>query len=124
MSEERKRTKVFSDAQAALHDLTDGIRLMSGGFGLCGIPENSIQEIARQGIKKIHAISNNIGNSGRGLAILLKNRQIVEATCSFVGGNPELLFHPPPPCRNPWECKNLEFPCQQRECVLKTSPAV
>ena len=90
MSEKRKRTKVFSDAQAALHDLTDGIRLMSGGFGLCGIPENSIKEIARQGIKNIHAISNNIGNSGRGLAILLKNRQIVEATCSYVGGNPDL----------------------------------
>ena len=90
MSEKRKCTKVFSDAQAALHDLTDGIRLMSGGFGLCGIPENSIHEIARQGIKNIHAISNNIGNSGRGLAILLKNRQIVEATCSYVGGNPDL----------------------------------
>ena len=90
MCEARKKTKVFADAQAALHDLTDGIRLMSGGFGLCGIPENSIHEIARQGIKHIHAISNNIGNSGRGLAILLKNRQIVEATCSYVGGNPDL----------------------------------
>ncbi len=84
------QTKVFADAQAALHDLTDGIRLMSGGFGLCGIPENSIKEIARRGIKNIHAISNNIGNSGRGLAILLKNRQITEATCSYVGGNPDL----------------------------------
>jgi 3-oxoacid CoA-transferase subunit A len=90
MSEASKHSKVFSDARGALHDLTDGIRLMSGGFGLCGIPENSIHEIARQGIKNIHAISNNIGNSGRGLAILLKNRQIVEATCSYVGGNPDL----------------------------------
>lgn len=90
MSEKQKPTKVYVDARAALHDLTDGIRLMSGGFGLCGIPENSIKEIARQGIKNIHAISNNIGNSGRGLAILLKNRQITEATCSYVGGNPDL----------------------------------
>ncbi len=82
--------KVYSDARGALHDLRDGIRLMSGGFGLCGIPENSIKEIRRQGIKDIHAISNNIGNSGRGLALLLRQRQICEATCSFVGGNPDL----------------------------------
>jgi 3-oxoacid CoA-transferase subunit A len=90
MSEKLKNTKVFADARSALHDLADGMRLMSGGFGLCGIPENSIHEIERQGIKQIHAISNNIGNSGRGLAILLKKRQIIEATCSYVGGNPDL----------------------------------
>ena len=90
MSDNNNRSKVYENAQQALFDLRDGMRLMSGGFGLCGIPENSIQEIARQGIKGIHAISNNIGNSGRGLAILLKNRQIVEATCSYVGGNPDL----------------------------------
>jgi 3-oxoacid CoA-transferase subunit A len=83
-------TKVFSDARHALHDLRDGISLMSGGFGLCGIPENSIDEIARLGIKNIKAISNNIGNSGRGLAVLLKNRQISRAVCSYVGGNPDL----------------------------------
>lgn len=83
-------SKVYAGAQQALFDLTDGIKLMSGGFGLCGIPENSINEIARRGIKNIHAISNNIGNSGRGLAILLKRHQIVEATCSYVGGNPDL----------------------------------
>ena len=82
--------KVFADAAAALHDLQDGISLMSGGFGLCGIPENSIDEVARQGIRDIRAISNNIGNSGRGLAILLKNRQITRAVCSYVGGNPDL----------------------------------
>lgn len=90
MSDKTKQSKVFADAQTALHDLTDGIRLMSGGFGLCGIPENSIKEIVRQGVKGIHAISNNIGNSGRGLALLLKNRQICEASCSYVGGNPDL----------------------------------
>ena len=84
------QSKVYPDAQAALHDLTDGISLMSGGFGLCGIPENSINEIARLGIRDIRAISNNIGNSGRGLAILLKNHQITSAVCSYVGGNPDL----------------------------------
>ncbi len=82
--------KVYPNAAAALHDLRDGISLMSGGFGLCGIPENSIDEIVRQGIKNIRAISNNIGNSGRGLALLLKNRQISSAVCSYVGGNPDL----------------------------------
>lgn len=84
------KNKVFENAAAALHDLRDGISLMSGGFGLCGIPENSIDQIARLGIRNIHAISNNIGNSGRGLAILLKNHQISQATCSYVGGNPDL----------------------------------
>ena len=51
------QTKVFKDAKSALFDLRDGISLMSGGFGLCGIPENSIREIVRQGIRDIHAIS-------------------------------------------------------------------
>lgn len=83
-------SKVFTNATEALHDVHDGMRLMSGGFGLCGIPENSINEIVRRGIKNIHAISNNIGNSGKGLALLLKKRQISAATCSYVGGNPDL----------------------------------
>lgn len=83
-------SKVFADAEAALFDIRDGISLMSGGFGLCGIPENSIDELARRGIKNVRAISNNIGNSGRGLAVLLKNRQISSAVCSYVGGNPDL----------------------------------
>ena len=84
------RSKVKSNAREALFDLTDGIALMSGGFGLCGIPENCIDELARKGIKNLRAISNNIGNSGRGLAILLKNCQITSAVCSYVGGNPDL----------------------------------
>lgn len=84
------RSKVYADARSALFDLADGISLMSGGFGLCGIPENSIQEIVRQGITNIHAISNNIGNAGKGLALLLKQKQISRATCSYVGGNPDL----------------------------------
>jgi 3-oxoacid CoA-transferase subunit A len=84
------KSKVYENAAAALFDLRDGISVMSGGFGLCGIPENSIKEIRRQGINNIHAISNNIGNSGRGLAWLLKENQISSATCSYVGGNPDL----------------------------------
>lgn len=84
------QSKVYENAETALADMTDGIRLMSGGFGLCGIPENCIREIQRRGIKDIHAISNNIGNSGKGLALLLKNKQISAATCTYVGGNPDL----------------------------------
>lgn len=83
-------SKIFDDAAAALHDLTDGISLMSGGFGLCGIPENSIRQIVSLGIRDIHAISNNIGNGGKGLALLLIQKQISRATCSYVGGNPDL----------------------------------
>jgi len=83
-------SKVFKDAKAALFDMKDGASVMSGGFGLCGIPENSILEIRRLGLKNLHAISNNIGNSGRGLAWLLKEKQISQATCSYVGGNPDL----------------------------------
>ena len=84
------QSKVYENAQTALADATDGIRLMSGGFGLCGIPENCICEIQRLGIKDIHAISNNISNAGKGLALLLKNKQISAATCTYVGGNPDL----------------------------------
>ncbi len=84
------QSKIFDNAPAALFDIADGISLMSGGFGLCGIPENSIREIQNRGIKNIHAISNNIGNGGKGLALLLKNKQISSATCTYVGGNPDL----------------------------------
>ena len=90
MIESKNQSKVFANAQESLHDLTDGCSIMSGGFGLCGIPENSSKEIRRRGIRDLHAISNNIGNSGRGLALLLKAKQINRATCSYVGGNPDL----------------------------------
>lgn len=82
--------KLFKDAESALFDLTDGSTIMSGGFGLCGIAENCIDEIANKKIKDLTVISNNIGNSGRGLVALLKNRQIHKAICSYVGGNPDL----------------------------------
>jgi len=82
--------KAYASAKEALEDMKDGVRLMSGGFGLCGIAENCIAEIERRGIKNITAISNNIGNQGKGLARLLKNRQISHAICSYVGGNPDL----------------------------------
>ncbi len=84
------KSKIFADAESALFDLESGMTLMSGGFGLCGIPENSIAHIATLPINNLKVISNNIGNSGRGLVALLKNRQISKAFCSYVGGNPDL----------------------------------
>lgn len=86
----RAPSKVYSSATAALADLTSGIRLMSGGFGLCGIPENSIDALATMPIDNLTVISNNVGNSGRGLAKLLQRRQIRHAICTYVGGNPDL----------------------------------
>lgn len=82
--------KVFKDAQAALVDLQDGATIMSGGFGLSGNAENCIQEIYRRQVKELTIISNNCGNQGKGLAVLLQQRQICQVICSFVGGNPDL----------------------------------
>jgi 3-oxoacid CoA-transferase subunit A len=83
-------TKVVAGPQVALAGLRDGMRLMAGGFGLCGNAEHCIAEIARRGVKDLTIISNNCGNQGQGLAVLLKQRQITQVVCSFMGGNPDL----------------------------------
>ena len=83
--------KVYPTVQIALDDvLRDDIAIMSGGFGLCGIAEACIHEIARRGSKGLTIISNNCGNQGQGLAVLLQRRQVQRVICSFVGGNPDL----------------------------------
>ncbi len=82
--------KVVSNATIALDDLFDGARIMSGGFGLSGGAENCIQAIRDSGKKNLTIISNNCGNQGQGLAILLQNHQVKKVICSFVGGNPDL----------------------------------
>jgi 3-oxoacid CoA-transferase subunit A len=82
--------KVYPSVAAALDGLRDGMRIMSGGFGLSGIAEACIEEIARRGVKDLTIISNNCGNQGQGLAVLLKNRQVAQVICSFIGGNPDL----------------------------------
>jgi 3-oxoacid CoA-transferase subunit A len=83
--------KVHVDVASALGGLLrDGMTIMSGGFGLCGNPEVCIEAIAKSGIKNLTIISNNCGNQGQGLAVLLKNRQVARVICSFVGGNPDL----------------------------------
>jgi 3-oxoacid CoA-transferase subunit A len=83
-------TKVYETPEAALEGLSDGMTLMSGGFGLCGNAEALIDAIARRGTRELTIVSNNCGNQGKGLAVLLKNRQIRHVICSFIGGNPDL----------------------------------
>ncbi len=82
--------KLYSDARAALGDLADGASIAVGGFGLCGNPEACIEAIAASRVRDLTIISNNCGNQGRGLAILLRQRQVGKVICSFVGGNPDL----------------------------------
>lgn len=82
--------KVCTNASEALRDITSGQRLMSGGFGLCGIPEKSIEALAQMNVENLTVISNNIGNSGRGLVKILRQKKISRAICSYIGGNPDL----------------------------------
>jgi len=84
------KSKVFASVDAALDGIQDGMSIMSGGFGLSGNAEACIQAIARRGVKGLTIISNNCGNQGQGLAVLLKNRQVRKVICSFIGGNPDL----------------------------------
>lgn len=81
--------KVFSNASEALHDIADGATVMLGGFGLCGIPENSIGALVQKGIKDLVCISNNAGVDEFGLGLLLKRRQIRKMMSSYVGENAE-----------------------------------
>ena len=83
-------SKIYKDAASALHDLFDGARIMSGGFGLCGNAEHCIRYLKQSAVKRLTIISNNCGNQGKGLAVLLQSRQVEKVICSFVGGNPDL----------------------------------
>ena len=82
--------KVFENARDALHDLESGVSIMSGGFGLCGNPENCIAQLADMNVNELTIISNNCGNQGRGLAVLLQQRKVSKVIGSFIGGNPVL----------------------------------
>jgi 3-oxoacid CoA-transferase subunit A len=81
--------KVFASAQDALHDIEDGATIMLGGFGLCGIPENSIAALQKKGIKNLTCISNNAGVDDFGLGLLLQTKQIKKMMSSYVGENAE-----------------------------------
>ncbi|TXD41223.1 CoA transferase subunit A [Lujinxingia vulgaris] len=79
--------KVYESASAAIFDIEDGQTLMSGGFGLCGNPENLIRALAERGTGDLTVISNNCGTDHYGLGILLQNRQIKKMISSYVGEN-------------------------------------
>ena len=80
--------KVYPTAEAALSGLLhDGMMLMSGGFGLCGVPDALIEAIKKSGVKGLTVVSNNAGVDGAGLGTLLETRQIKKMISSYVGEN-------------------------------------
>ena len=81
--------KIVSSAMEAIKDIQDGATIMLGGFGLCGIPENSILALRKKGVKDLICISNNAGVDDFGLGLLLKTRQIKKMMSSYVGENEE-----------------------------------
>jgi 3-oxoacid CoA-transferase subunit A len=81
--------KVYKTADEALAGIEDGMTLMLGGFGLCGIPENSIAALVRKGTKNLTCISNNAGVDDFGLGLLLQTKQIKKMISSYVGENAE-----------------------------------
>lgn len=81
--------KTVNNVQEALKGVKDGMTLMLGGFGLCGIPENAIAELVRLGVTDLCCISNNAGVDDFGLGLLLQKRQIRKMISSYVGENDE-----------------------------------
>ncbi|MBP6389334.1 MAG: CoA transferase subunit A [Flavobacteriales bacterium] len=81
--------KVVANADAATKGIGDGMTLMVGGFGLCGIPENSIAALVRMGVNGLTCISNNAGVDDFGLGLLLQRKQIKKMISSYVGENEE-----------------------------------
>ncbi len=79
--------KVIDSYQEALEGLEDGMTVVAGGFGLCGIPENLIKEIRRRNTRKLTVVSNNCGTDEHGLGILLIDHQISKIVASYVGEN-------------------------------------
>ena len=81
--------KKVASVSDALKDIKDGQTIMLGGFGLCGIPENSIAELVKSGVTDLTCISNNAGVDDFGLGLLLQKRQIKKMISSYVGENAE-----------------------------------
>ena len=81
--------KVVNNVNEALVGIEDGMTIMLGGFGLCGIPENSIAELVKMGVKDLTCISNNAGVDDFGLGLLLQKKQIKKMISSYVGENDE-----------------------------------
>ena len=81
--------KTVANADEAIKDISDNAVLMLGGFGLCGIPENSIAALVRKGVKGLTCISNNAGVDDFGIGLLLKQRLVKKMISSYVGENAE-----------------------------------
>lgn len=81
--------KTFENAAAAIADIKDGDTLMLGGFGLCGIPENSIAALVKKGTKSLTCISNNAGVDDFGIGLMLRQKQVKKMISSYVGENAE-----------------------------------
>ncbi|MFL9837697.1 CoA transferase subunit A [Flavobacterium sp. ST-75] len=81
--------KKVQNVEEALRDIKDGMTIMLGGFGLCGIPENSIAELVKRGTTNLTCISNNAGVDDFGLGLLLQKKQIKKMISSYVGENAE-----------------------------------
>lgn len=81
--------KVVNNADVAVQDIFDNATLMLGGFGLCGIPENSIAALIRKGVKGLTCISNNAGVDDFGIGLMLQTRQVKKMISSYVGENAE-----------------------------------
>ena len=83
--------KVVNSAAEAVEGMKDGMTIMAGGFGLCGIPENTIAEMVKSGVKDLTVISNNCGVDDFGLGLLLQTKQIKKMISSYVGENAEFM---------------------------------
>jgi len=81
--------KVVQNAQEAIFDIQDGMTLMLGGFGLCGIPENLIAALVNKGLKNLTCISNNAGVDDFGIGLMLQGKQVKKMISSYVGENAE-----------------------------------
>jgi 3-oxoacid CoA-transferase subunit A len=81
--------KIVKNADEAINDIQDGAVIMLGGFGLCGIPENSINALVKKGVKNLTCISNNAGVDDFGIGLMLKTRQVKKMISSYVGENAE-----------------------------------
>ena len=81
--------KVVQNAAEAIVGITDGMTFMLGGFGLCGIPENSIHALVKSGVKNLTCISNNAGVDDFGIGLMLKGKQVKKMISSYVGENAE-----------------------------------
>jgi len=81
--------KTVKNAEEAIKDIQDNATIMLGGFGLCGIPENSIAALVKKGVKGLTCISNNAGVDDFGIGLMLKTRQVKKMISSYVGENAE-----------------------------------